>query len=56
MANYKLSNAAKGDLIRIHHFGVHKFGMTQTDKYFDTFYSVKNYCWQQSRFQIFRMD
>lgn len=38
MANYKLSNAAKEDLIRIHHFGVKKFGMAQADKYFDTFF------------------
>ncbi|MDF1548939.1 MAG: type II toxin-antitoxin system RelE/ParE family toxin, partial [Bacteroidales bacterium] len=26
------------DLIRIHHFGVKKFGVTQADKYFDTFF------------------
>ncbi len=38
MANYKLSNEAKEDLIRIHHYGVHKFGMTQADKYFNTFF------------------
>ena len=38
MANYKLSNAAKEDLIRIHHFGVKKFGMAQADKYFETFF------------------
>jgi len=38
MAEYKLSNAAKEDLIRIHHFGVEKFGITQADKYFDTFF------------------
>ena len=35
MANYKLSNLAKEDLIRIHRYGVDKFGMTQADKYFD---------------------
>jgi toxin ParE1/3/4 len=38
MANYRLSNAAKEDLIRIHHFGVQKFGITQADKYFDSFF------------------
>ncbi len=38
MARYKLSNEAKNDLIRIHHFGVEKFGMTQADKYFDSFF------------------
>lgn len=38
MANYKLSKAAKEDLIRIHHFGVEHFGMAQADKYFDSFF------------------
>ncbi len=38
MANYKLSNEAKADLIRIHHYGVGKFGMVQADKYFDAFF------------------
>jgi toxin ParE1/3/4 len=38
MAEYRLSNAAKEDLIRIHHFGVEKFGIIQADKYFDTFF------------------
>ena len=38
MANYRLSNAAKEDLIRIHHYGVHKFGIEQADKYFDSFF------------------
>ncbi len=38
MAEYRLSNAAKEDLIRIHHFGVKKFGITQADKYFDSFF------------------
>ncbi|MCT4589327.1 MAG: type II toxin-antitoxin system RelE/ParE family toxin [Carboxylicivirga sp.] len=39
MANYKLSNSAKQDLIRIHHFGVEKFGEAQADKYFKTFFA-----------------
>lgn len=38
MAKYKLSNTAKEDLIRIHHYGVKKFGITQADKYFDSFF------------------
>jgi len=38
MANYRLSNEAKNDLIRIHQFGVKKFGLTQADKYFDAFF------------------
>ena len=38
MAEYRLSNAAKEDLIRIHHFGVEKFGISQADKYFDSFF------------------
>jgi len=38
MAKYRLSNEAKEDLIRIHHYGIEKFGMSQADKYFDTFF------------------
>jgi toxin ParE1/3/4 len=38
MAEYRLSNAAKEDLIHIHHFGVEKFGIIQANKYFDTFF------------------
>ena len=38
MANYKLSNEAKEDLIRIHHYGNERFGMTQADKYFDSLF------------------
>ena len=38
MANYKLSNAAKEDLIRIHHYGVQRFGMQQADAYFSSFF------------------
>lgn len=39
MVNYKLSNQAKDNLIRIHHYGVKKFGMTQADKYFESFFA-----------------
>lgn len=38
MAEYRLSNVAKEDLIRIHHFGVSKFGIIQADSYFNTFF------------------
>lgn len=38
MANYKLSNVAKEDLKRIHKYGVLKFGMSQADLYFYTFF------------------
>ncbi len=38
MAKYKLTIEAKNDLIRIHHYGVKKFGMTQADKYFEFFF------------------
>ena len=38
MANYRLSNEAKEDLIRIHQFGIRKFGIVQADKYFDSFF------------------
>jgi plasmid stabilization system protein ParE len=38
MANYRLSNEAKDDLIRIHHYGVEIFGIDQSDKYFNSFF------------------
>ena len=38
MANYRLSNEAKEDLIRIHQYGVEKFGMAQADKYYNSFF------------------
>lgn len=38
MVKYRLSNEAKEDLIRIHHYGIEKFGVTQADKYFDSFF------------------
>ena len=40
MAKFKLSNTAKEDLIRIHHFGVSNFGMQQADKYFNDFFTA----------------
>jgi len=38
MNKYKLSNVAKEDLIRIHHYGDKTFGMSQADKYFNAFF------------------
>jgi toxin ParE1/3/4 len=38
MANYRLSIEAREDLIRIHQYGVTRFGETQADKYFDSFF------------------
>jgi toxin ParE1/3/4 len=38
MAEYRLSNEAREDLIRIHQYGVAKFGMAQADKYFYSFF------------------
>lgn len=38
MAKYKLSVEAREDLIRIHHYGTYKFGTTQADKFFDSFF------------------
>lgn len=38
MIKCKLSNIAREDLIRIHHYGVKKFGMEQADKYFNSFF------------------
>ena len=38
MTKYKLSIEAKEDLIRIHQYGIKRFGMNQADKYFDSFF------------------
>ncbi|MDX2189759.1 MAG: type II toxin-antitoxin system RelE/ParE family toxin [Bacteroidota bacterium] len=38
MAEYRLSNEAKDELIRIHQYGVQKFGINQADKYFNSFF------------------
>jgi toxin ParE1/3/4 len=38
MAKYRLSNEAKKDLIRIHRYGVERFGTTQADLYFNSFF------------------
>lgn len=39
MADYKLAEQAKEDLIRIHNYRVYKFGMTQADQYFENFFT-----------------
>ena len=39
MADYRLSNEAKKDLIRIHHYGVKTFGLAQADKYYYSFFA-----------------
>ncbi|MGF1670183.1 MAG: type II toxin-antitoxin system RelE/ParE family toxin [Balneolaceae bacterium] len=38
MADYRISESAKNDLIRIHQYGIEKFGMAQADKYFYSFF------------------
>ena len=38
MTKYKLSNAAKDDLVRIHHYGIKAFGVKQADNYFNSFF------------------
>lgn len=38
MADYRLSNDAREDLIRIHQYGVRKFGTRQADRYFHAFF------------------
>jgi len=47
MAKYKLSIVAQEDLIRIHHYGIKKFGMNQADKYFDSFFEYFDLISQQ---------
>ncbi len=38
MANYKIANSAKEDLVRIHQYEVLRFGEFQADKYFNNFF------------------
>ena len=47
MAKYRLSNEAKEDLIRIHHYGVDRFGLAQADRYFDSFFKYFDIIAQQ---------
>jgi toxin ParE1/3/4 len=39
MSNYRLSNVAKEDLIRIHQFGLARFGAIQADSYIDLLFN-----------------
>ena len=36
--NYRLSNTAKEDLIRIYRYGVYKFGSAKAEEYFENFF------------------
>lgn len=47
MAEYRLSNEAREDLIRIHQYGIKKFGMAQADKYYNTFFEYFDIIAQQ---------
>ena len=47
MAEYRLSNEAKEDLIRIHQYGVDKFGIAQADKYYNSFFEYFDIIAQQ---------
>jgi toxin ParE1/3/4 len=47
MAKYRLSNEAKEDLIRIHQYGVNRFGMAQADRYFNSFFKYFDLIAQQ---------
>lgn len=47
MIEYRLSNEAKEDLIRIHQYGIEKSGMDQADKYFNTFFKYFDIIAQQ---------
>jgi len=38
VANYKLSNSAREDLIRIHQYGLRKFGIEQANQYYYSFF------------------
>jgi toxin ParE1/3/4 len=38
MSEYRLSNVAKEDLIRIYNYGAKQFGIRQADKYFENFF------------------
>jgi len=47
MADDKITNEAKQDLIRIHQYGIEKFGIAQADKYFDSFFKYFDIIAQQ---------
>lgn len=39
MVQYKISEQAKEDLIRIHNYGAYRFGLAQADKYIESFFN-----------------
>lgn len=39
MADYRLSEEAKDDLIRIYQYGVKRFGMSQADRYLNNLFN-----------------
>ncbi len=38
MRNYKLSDTAENDLVRIYHWGFERYGQAQADLYFAAFF------------------
>jgi len=38
MRTYQLSDQAEADLIRIHQYGIRKYGIAKADKYFKAFF------------------
>ncbi len=38
MSKYKLNSDAKSELIRIHQYGIWRFGIAQADSYIDDFF------------------
>ena len=40
MANYRLSQAAKSDLLRIYRWGLRQFGEAQADRYYQELFDV----------------
>jgi toxin ParE1/3/4 len=47
MAEYRLSNEAKEDLIRIYRYGAERFGMAQADRYFNSLFNCFDMIAQQ---------
>lgn len=39
MANYRLNEEAKEDLIRIYQYGAKRFGTSEADRYFEDFFN-----------------
>lgn len=43
MGHYRLTEEAKADLIRIHKYGVLRFGEAQAEKYFMAFFDERKF-------------